>query len=75
VTGDVDDAKARLAGQIIDLPGVTAIGVGESGGSPCIRVWVVELTEELREAIPRSFEDFPVLVQESGPIRALDEDM
>lgn len=72
--GDVNEAKARLVGQLMEMPGITAIGVGESGGSPCLRVWVVELTEELREAIPRSFEGFPVRVRESGPIRALDED-
>lgn len=71
---DVDGAKARLAGQLIELTGVTAIGVGESGGSPCLRVWVVELTEELREAVPRTFEGFPVLLQKSGPIRALEDE-
>lgn len=73
--GDVNDAKAKLARRLIELPGVTAIGVGESGGSPCIRVWVTELSDKLRGAVPHSVEGFAVVVEESGPIRALDEEM
>lgn len=54
------------------LPGVE--GIGESAlddGRPCVLIFVVALTPELRRDLPPLLDGYPVLVEESGEIRAL----
>lgn len=72
--GDIQSANQALTDSIIDLPGVTAVGIGECDGAPCLKVLVVEKTDELVEAIPNLVDGFPVIVEESGPIEALEVD-
>jgi len=51
------------------LDGVVLTYEGALGdGSPCIRIGVVELTPELRAAIPDSAGGYPVIVDETGPL-------
>lgn len=69
----IEDAQRQLAEQLIELPGVAGVGIGEDKGSPCLRVWVVACSEDLSIAIPREVAGFPVIVEESGRIHALDE--
>ncbi len=56
------------------LPGVVGTAIGECNGAPCIKVLVAELTPELEDAIPSEFEGFRVEHDETGEIRALDEE-
>ena len=39
---------------------------------PCLKIGVIELTDALREALPRTVEGWPVVVVEAGEIRPLD---
>jgi hypothetical protein len=71
---DIEEAREQLLARVMQLPGVTAVGIGEAGGAPCLRVWVVAITPDLRAAIPSAVGDFPVEVRASGPIRALDDE-
>ena len=57
---------------IMALPGVVGIGIGEHGGKPCIRVMVETATPAVRAGIPDQLGGYPVVVDETGPIRALD---
>lgn len=69
----VSAALERHSPALIAIPGVVAVGESECDGVPCIKVYVAETTPELRERIPGSLEGFPVVVEESGEIRPLDE--
>ena len=53
------------------LPGVVGTAQTEQDGKPCIMVLVVELTETLRVQIPEELEGYPVVISESGEIKAL----
>ena len=57
---------------IMALPGVVGVGIGEHGGEPCIRVLVETATVAVRAGIPGRLGGFPVVVDETGTIRALD---
>lgn len=67
----VRDVKARREQEWLGLEGVVAVGVGvtEQRG-PGILVSVRELTDALRERIPRRVEGVPVEVRETGEVRA-----
>ncbi len=58
---------------LMSLPGVVGTGQGECSGQPCIRVFVVEKTEELLKQIPSAIDGYQVAVDETGEIKALDE--
>lgn len=57
---------------LMALPGVVGTGLGECSGKPCIKVFVVKKTPELRKQIPSAIEGYTVTVQETGKFRALD---
>ncbi len=56
------------------LPGIVGVGVGESGGQPCIKVFVSRRAPETLASIGHSVEGWPVVVEQSGDIRALGND-
>ena len=52
------------------LPGVVGTAQGLCSDEPCIRVFVVEATEELLKQIPSKIEGYTVDVEATGVIRA-----
>jgi hypothetical protein len=56
----------------LSIPGVVGTAIGEFKGKPCIKIFVVKETEELTQKIPSTLEGFPVVIQQTGEIRALD---
>ena len=61
----------KRASEIMSIRGVVGIAQGESEGMPCVRVYVVRKTKRLIRQIPAMLDGYPVLVKESGKIRAL----
>jgi len=70
-TRDVMTVMDAHVAELMSLAGVAGVAVGELDGTPCIQVLVIELTEELRAAIPETLEGYPVDVQVTGEIRPL----
>jgi hypothetical protein len=67
------DVLAAHAPTLMALPGV--VGVAEAAlpdGRACLRVYVLERTPELDARLPRTLEGWPVDVEVSGPIRAME---
>ena len=61
--------------ELMATPGVIGVYVGllSDDKTPCLKVMVVKETDDLRRGIPKSIEGFPVLIEESGIIRPMDE--
>src|ERR1700675_1615765 len=57
---------------LMSLPGVVGTAIGEYEGKPCIQVLVLRNTPDLSKSIPPSLEGFPVVIVETGEIKALD---
>ncbi|MGH7828726.1 MAG: hypothetical protein ACREP8_00985 [Candidatus Binatia bacterium] len=57
--------------QLISLPGVVGTAIGECERKPCIKVLVVEKSPGLLQQIPSELQGFPVVVEQTGPIRPL----
>lgn len=56
--------------KLMAIPGVTGTGLGSCEGSPCIKVFIVDLTEYAKSQIPGNIEGYPVKIEETGPFRA-----
>ena len=68
----IEDAQKALSDSLMSRSGVVGMGIGECDGEPCIRVFVVEKTEDLMRQIPETFEGFRVEVDETGEFQARD---
>ncbi len=66
----IQKAVDEAASQWIDIDGIEAVGQGELEGKECIMVYVSASPDELSAVIPTTFEEFPVVVEESGIINA-----
>jgi hypothetical protein len=55
------------------IPGVVGTGIGQDKGKPCILVFTVSNTEQVKRKIPSTVEGYPVVVQYIGEVRALDK--
>jgi hypothetical protein len=58
----------------LELPGVVGVGVGQSAGKRCIKVFVAQSDDRTLAELPHSIEGWPVVVDNCGDIRALESD-
>jgi len=71
-TQDIKTVMEAHVDDLMALEGVTAVAIGAlDDGTPCIRVYIVEETEELAARIPKALEGHPVDVEVSGPIEPM----
>jgi len=70
----IETALDQHTDRLMSLPGVVGTAIGECRGKPCIQVLVLKKTPDLSRSIPPTLEGFPVVIIETGEIRALDPD-
>jgi hypothetical protein len=66
----MNEVQAEHQKRLTAIPGVVGMGQGLKEGKPCFRVYVTKLTPELSAKIPATIEGYPVVVKETGPIKA-----
>ena len=67
----VNDVKKKYEKKIMNIPGVVGIGIGKLDDQDAITVLVVEKTALIEKKVPQELKGFPVIIQETGTIRAL----
>ena len=67
----IEEALNAHTDEWMSIPGVVGTAIGEFKGKPCIKILVVRKTEQLKKKIPSQVEGFPVVIEETGEIRAL----
>jgi len=65
------DVKGRHEVELLQLPGVQGVGIGDEAGRPVINVYVDKKVKALQESIPPEFDGYPVRIEVTGPFRAL----
>ena len=70
-TRTIEQVLQEHAGELISLAGVVGVAQGLDDGKPCIKVLVIEKTAELEQKIPKVLQGYPVVVEQTGEIRAL----
>ena len=66
----IEEALKEHTGNWMDIPGVVGTGLGICEGDPCIKIFVTKLTKELKQQIPGSIENYPVIIEETGMFKA-----
>ncbi len=55
------------------IPGVEGTAIGLFEGKPCIRIFTSSKPQQIRAKIPSTVEGYPVIIEETGAFRALDQ--
>ncbi len=72
--GDINEVFKRHVDEIMSIEGVVGVAVSAlEDGTPCIKVLIKEDSSLLREKIPEMIEGYPVIIEVSGEIRAMDD--
>ena len=68
----IQEIKKRHENQLLALPSVVSVGIGrDEDGNPAIIVGLDGSHPEIEAQLPSSLENYPVLVEVVGPIKAL----
>jgi hypothetical protein len=67
---DITKGLQQHTETLMAVPGVVGTAQSLCDGQPCIKVFVVQATPELTQKIRRILTGYPVVIQETGPIRA-----
>lgn len=65
----LEDAAKLLHAQLQGSPWLTAVGLGEDKGTPCIVVYVKNLKGADLEFLEQGWQGYPVLVRKMGSPR------
>ena len=55
----------------MSIPGVVGVGQGLCEEKSCIKIFVIEKTPDMEQRISNILEGYPVVVEVTGPIKAL----
>ncbi len=69
----IEDVLREHTKDLMTIHGVVGTAQGLCDDKPCIKVYVLKKTAELVQKIPDILEGYPVMIEETGEIRALPE--
>ncbi len=69
----IEQVQEAYTDQWMEISGVEGTGIGLFEGEPCIKVFSSVPTEELKGKIPPVVEGYPVIIEQTGTFRALEE--
>lgn len=69
----IEEVLKKHTEELMSIPGVVGTAQGLCDGNPCIKVYVIKKTPELDKEIPDILEGYPIMIEETGEIRALPE--
>ncbi len=70
----IEEVLKEHTDEWMSIPGVVGTAIGEFEGKACIKMYLVEKSEELEKKFPASLEGYLILLEETGEFKALDKD-
>ena len=72
-TKKIEEVLKQHTDGLMAIPGVVGVGQGLCDGKDCLKVFVVKITPELEQRIPKEIEGYSVEIVESGEIKPLEK--
>jgi len=67
----IEQVLKDMTGQWMTIPGVVGTAIGATAnGEPCIKIYTASQPEKLRNKVPRTVDDYPVIIEHTGTFRA-----
>ena len=70
-TKTIEEVLEEHTNALMAIGGVVGVGQGLCDGQDCIKVFVIELTPELQQKIPKEIDGYAVEVEVTGEFKAL----
>ena len=67
----IEEVLTEHTKELMSIPGVEGVAQGICNGKPCIKVYVVKESPELKRKIPETLEGYKVMIEETGEFRVL----
>lgn len=67
----IEDVLKKHIKELMSVRGVIGAAQGLCLDKPCIKVYVIKKTDEIKKKIPSNIEGYPVEIEETGHIRAM----
>ena len=72
---DIKTVMEAHAARLMAISGVTAVAIGElQDKTPCIKIYILDESEEIKNSIPSSLDGHPVVITVSGQIKPMSGD-
>jgi hypothetical protein len=72
---DIADVRQKYENDLLRLPNVNGVAIGEKAGKPVIKVFVTHKVPEFslqpQEIVPKALDGFEANVEEIGPVTVL----
>ena len=68
---NISEVLKRHTPELMSIHGVIGTGEGRKKERPCILVFVVKKTSEISRKIPKTIDGYPVVIQQTGNVKAL----
>ncbi len=68
----ITQALKEATPELMKIEGVVGTAQGRCDGAPCIKIYVARKTPELLAQIPATIAGHPVVIEETGPFKALE---
>jgi len=69
----IEQVQEEHTDEWMAIPGVEVTAIGLFQDKPCIKIFSSRKEEDLRAKIPSAVEGYPVIIEQTGVFRALDE--
>ena len=69
----IEQVQEEHTDEWMAIPGVEGTAIGLFQDKPCIKIFSSRKEEDLRAKIPLAVEGYPVIIEQTGVFRALDE--
>ena len=69
----IEEVLKDKTNEWMSIPGVEGVAIGLHKGNSCIRIFTSINPKNLQDKIPSSAEGYPVIIEKTGPFRALEQ--
>lgn len=66
----IEEVLKEHTDELMSISGVVGVGQGICNSKPCIKVFVNEITDEIRQKIPDKIDSYEVSIEKTGTFRA-----
>ena len=69
----IEQVQEEHTDEWMAIPGVEGTAIGLFEDKPCIKIFTSSKPQQIRDKIPSTVEGYPVIIEETGAFRALDQ--
>ena len=69
----IEEVLKDKTNEWMSIAGVEGVAIGEHKGNSCIRIFTSVNPKNLRDKIPSSVDGYPVIIEKTGPFKALEQ--